>query len=231
MAQALTVQKMFASIAPRYDLANSVLSFGIHHIWRYTLTHMLPASKDKLVLDLCTGTGDLLPLLRKRFGTVIGADFCLPMLENAEKKFPNNEYRLIQADALNMPFPDASFDIVSVAFGVRNFEQLEKGLLEISRILKPDGKLLVLEFGQPQNKIFAALYNFYSKHLMPLIGGLISGNKEAYQYLPQTAASFPCAGAFESILKTCGFSGAKTRPLTFGIAYAYLADKGSNAKN
>ena len=224
MAEALTVQKMFSDIAPRYDLANSVLSFGIHHLWRRILVRMLPASQDKLVLDLCTGTGDLLPILKKRFGNVVGADFCLPMLQFARSKNEKST-EIMQADALCLPFKDQSFDIVTVAFGVRNFEDLEKGLREIQRVLKSDGKILVLEFGQPNSLFFGSLYSFYSKYLMPLIGGAISGNRKAYEYLPETASHFPCAEKFESILKSCGFTAARHKTLTGGIAYAYCAEK------
>ena len=227
MAEAIAVQKMFSKIAPRYDLANSVLSFGIHHYWRRVLAGMLPESGDKLVLDLCSGTGDLLPLLEKRFGKVIGADFCLPMLEKGKKKFSGKNYTLMQADALSMPFADNSFDIVCVAFGVRNFEHLELGLKEIYRVLKSGGHLLILEFGQPRNKIFSTLYKFYSKYIMPTVGGLISGDKAAYRYLPETAGSFPCGERFISILSNCGFSNFKSHSLTGGIAFVYSAEKGA----
>src|SRR5262245_50464153 len=126
------VQEMFGSIAGRYDLANSVLSFGIHHYWRKRLIGLLPKDPSLLALDLCTGTGDLLPLLKRRVGDAVGADFCLPMLENAEAKLrrrdPEASWALVQGDALKLPFASASFDVVSVAFGVRNFEDLSKGL-------------------------------------------------------------------------------------------------------
>lgn len=226
MAESVTVQRMFAEIAPRYDMANTVLSFGIHHLWRKALINMLPEASNKKVLDLCTGTGDLLPLLNKRFGNAVGADFCLPMLEQANEKKLSARFDLIQADALNLPFAESSFDIVSVAFGVRNFENLEKGLSEVYRVLKPGGSALILEFGQPKNRLFSALYNFYSKHFMPLLGGLISGNRTAYEYLPETAAAFPCRENFEAVLRKAGFTSTKYKTLTFGIAYAYCAEKG-----
>lgn len=225
--KAREVQDMFASIAKRYDLANSVLSFGTHHVWRRALVGMLPRSSDKRVLDLCTGTADLVPLLEKRFGRVTGADFCLPMLEIGKRKIAasGSGAALCQSDAHHLPFADESFDIVTVAFGVRNFECLETGLCEISRVLAPGGKALVLEFGQPWLPGFGELYSFYSARLMPLIGGWVTGNRAAYQYLPRTAGSFPCRDAFESILKRCGFAPIRRKSLTFGIAYAYLAEK------
>ncbi len=224
MAEALAVQKMFSDIAPSYDLANSVLSFGIHHLWRKSLISMSPGKSNKLVLDLCTGTGDLIPLLSKRYGNVVGADFCYPMLKLAKNKSGNSKASgILQADALNLPFANQSFDIVTVAFGVRNFENLKKGLIEIKRILKNDGIVLILEFGQPKGLLFGNLYKFYSKYVMPFIGGLISGNKKAYEYLPETASQFPCDREFCNLLNECNFSDVIFKKLTGGIAYCYRA--------
>lgn len=220
------VQAMFGSIARRYDLANSVLSLGIHHSWRRKLVRLLPERRGGLVLDLCSGTGDLIPLLEARFGTVIGGDFCYPMLHSGRAKFAaagKTIPRFIQSDALQLPFPDRSFDIVSVAFGVRNFENTRAGLKEILRVLKPDGRLLVLEFGQPRSPVFGALYRFYSRFVMPLIGGVLTGNRQAYTYLPQTAAAFPCGVEFARLLEEVGFVAPVYRPLTLGIAFAYSA--------
>lgn len=227
--EAHRVREMFGAIAGRYDLANSVLSLGIHHSWRKSLLKLLPQSstdKNSSVLDLCTGTGDLLPLLRARFGKVYGADFCLPMLSLAASKEEKHQFlqpRLIQADALRMPFHDNIFDVVTVAFGVRNFEDTEKGLKEISRIIRPGGAILVLEFGQPNIPLFSQLYNFYSRFFMPLLGGLLTGKKEAYRYLPETSRAFPCRNKFCEKLNNNGFESASYRSLTLGIAYAYIA--------
>lgn len=218
------VMRMFASIAKRYDLTNTVLSFGMHFIWRRILVRMLKPQKDWNCIDICSGTGDLLPHIRKRFGQVWGSDFCAPMLDGAKKKF-GAEYddRLIQADALNMPFADQVFDLASVAFGVRNFENLSQGLIEIRRILKKQGYLLVLEFGQPKGAIFGPCFRLYSQVIIPLVGGIITGNFEAYRYLPQTSKDFPSDQAFADVLEQAGYSVQKIRPLTFGVAYAYLA--------
>jgi demethylmenaquinone methyltransferase/2-methoxy-6-polyprenyl-1,4-benzoquinol methylase len=222
------VKDMFGSIAGRYDLTNTVLSFGIHHYWRYRLTRLLPARKDALVLDLCTGTGDLIAPLANRFGSVIGADFCLPMLESGRGKLARKgqgHAPLVQSDALNLPFKEASFDIVTVAFGVRNFENLERGLKEIRRTIKPGGHLLVLEFGQPTGVVWGSLFRFYSRVVMPFVGGLLTGNREAYSYLPRTASQFPCGDDFGAILTRCGFTPRRAPALTGGIAYAYLAER------
>lgn len=218
---------MFESISPRYDTANSVLSFGIHHVWRRALLQRLSVAPNGSSLDLCTGTGDLLKPLSARAGNVVGADFCLPMLEMARAKRrdqPEN-VNLLQGDALRLPFRDESFDRVTVAFGVRNFEDLEQGLREIHRVLRSGGQFLVLEFGQPVNLVWRKLYEFYSAHIMPVIGGLVTGNREAYRYLPKTAGDFPCREQFCTILFNCGFPKSEFRALTGGIAYLYDAKK------
>ncbi|MCO6430447.1 MAG: bifunctional demethylmenaquinone methyltransferase/2-methoxy-6-polyprenyl-1,4-benzoquinol methylase UbiE [Deltaproteobacteria bacterium] len=220
-----SVREMFSSIAGRYDLANSVLSMGIHHSWRRKLISVVPADPSLSALDLCTGTGDLLPLLMERFGKVTGADFCLPMLEIARQKPSCKGASIVQADALNLPFADGSFDIVTVAFGVRNFADLDRGLAEIWRVLKPGGSMLILEFGQPKNRLFGWLYNCYCRYLMPLIGGALTGNRAAYQYLPETAKNFPCRQEFIAILERHGFQQCSFQSLTGGIAYCYQARK------
>ncbi len=222
------VQRMFGSIAERYDAANTVLSLGIHHLWRRSLLRLLPtepSSSDRgasLVLDVCTGTGDLLPLIKNRFGSVVGVDFCLPMLQAGKQKL-SQPYAMVQGDGLKLPFADGSFDVVTVAFGVRNFERLQQGIIELRRVLKPTGHLLVLEFGQPNNRVFGALFRLYANYWMPFIGGLLTGNREAYAYLPRTAARFPCGDEFVTILQSGGFKDARCLPLTMGVAYAYCA--------
>ena len=214
---------MFGAIAERYDYANRVLSAGIDKRWRSRLLSLAPewsgsASDSPRVLDLCTGTGDLLALLKERYGSsVMGADFCLPMLQNNRA----GNFALTQADALQLPFRENTFDLVTVAFGVRNFENLEHGLKEIRRTLKPGGMLLVLEFGQPTNSVLRFLYNWYSAFILPRLGKLITGNREAYLYLPRTAAKFPFGEAFAWIGETCGLSSVAFAPLSGGIAYAY----------
>jgi len=220
------VQRMFSAIAGRYDLANSVLSFGIHHLWRRALIRQIKIAQNNAALDLCTGTADLVKPLSKLFKQVVGADFCAPMLEKGREKLKRwgiKNAQLVQADAMRLPFADKSFDLVTVAFGVRNFENLAQGLNEISRVLKPGGELLVLEFGTPSIPIFSSLYNFYSNRLLPKIGALLSGDGEAYDYLARTSQSFPCRDAFCENLMRAGFKNSSYKPLSLGIAYIYRA--------
>ncbi|MCB9030280.1 MAG: bifunctional demethylmenaquinone methyltransferase/2-methoxy-6-polyprenyl-1,4-benzoquinol methylase UbiE [Deltaproteobacteria bacterium] len=222
----VSVSQMFSTIAGRYDLTNTVLSGGMHHIWKRNLVKMIPKDGSSTILDLCTGTGDLLVPLAKRSGTVCGADFCVPMLEQASPKVDRRtNISIIQADAHKLPFEDGAFDAVTVSFGVRNFKDLEQGLSEIFRILKKNGEIIILEFGQPQNRFFRAFYDFYSAWIMPLIGGILTGNKEAYRYLPSTSKNFPCGQEFCQKLTQIGFKNPKYKLQTFGIAYLYSAEK------
>lgn len=207
---------MFNSIASSYDLVNTVLSFGIHHSWRSALKGILPDGKR--ALDLCTGTGDLLPILSGKYSEVVGGDFSRSMLLCGRSK---GVFNLAQSDALSLPFKDESFDVVTIAFGVRNFEDLRLGLRESRRVLKRGGSIIVLEFGQPFVPGFSMLFKVYSKWIMPIVGGLLSGNRAAYEYLPKTSAAFPCRSEFEAILRLEGFAVETTRPLTGGIAYLY----------
>jgi len=213
---------MFASIAKRYDLTNSVLSVGIHHLWRRELLSRIPKTgdPDRLSIDLCTGTGILLQALQHRGGRVIGADFCLPMLDLARVASHELVAPVVQSDAQQLPFPDQCADIITVAFGVRNLESLDRGLREMRRVLKPNGKLLVLEFGQPTG-VMALPFAFYSRYLMPIIGGILTGNRSAYEYLPQTSKRFPCREAFLQIAKQVGFREGRFTSLSGGIAYLY----------
>jgi len=219
------VQSMFGSIARRYDITNSVLSMGVHRLWKKMVSARVP--RDGKVLDLCTGTGDLLPLLAERCKEVVGGDFCEPMLDIARERYP--KIKLVQCDALNLPFENDSFDAVTVAFGVRNLESLDKGLREMNRVLKPGGTLVVLEFGQPTFPVWRQIYQLYSRFIMPTIGGLLTGNRAAYEYLPQTAAKFPCAGDFAHRMEEAGFSRTRYLSLTGGIAYIYDGKKGAEA--
>jgi len=223
------VEQMFSSIAPRYDLANTILSMGIHGSWRRKLLALVPQeSMDGPALDLCTGTADLgIGLARRGIKQVIGLDFCLPMLSLASKKLSriNQSVLLGQGDALKLPIQSDSLSLVTVSFGVRNFEDLTKGLKEILRVLRPGGTLLILEFGQPSLPGWRTLYDFYSRRIMPLLGGAISGNREAYTYLPDTSAKFPCREDFLAQLESVGYLQSKYRSLTGGIAYIYSAKK------
>lgn len=222
------VRDMFGSIASRYDLANSVLSLGIHYLWRRKLVSAIAAPAAHTALDLCTGTGDLLPLLAKRFEKVSGADFCQPMLECAKLKLQRQKIEnveLVQADAMKLVFNQDSFDLATVAFGVRNFEDLELGLSELRRVLRPNGQLLILEFGRPTWGVWRTIYETYSKYFLPLIGSLITGDRAAYEYLNRTSTSFPCGTQFTEMLRKLGFRTAQHRSLSGGIAYLYSAYK------
>src|SRR5689334_12612293 len=191
------VREMFGRVAPRYDLLNHLLSFNIDKRWRArTVDTLRPIldREDAVVLDLCCGTADLTLALRAAArGRVLGSDFCHPMLTAAMAKTgPGSP--LFEADALALPVADQSLDAATVAFGFRNLANYEAGLRELRRVLKPGGVAAILEFSQPPNPAFAALYNFYSRRILPLIGGLISGNRDAYTYLPESVRKFPNAG-------------------------------------
>jgi demethylmenaquinone methyltransferase/2-methoxy-6-polyprenyl-1,4-benzoquinol methylase len=220
------VRTMFARIAPRYDLANEVLSFGIHRLWRRAAVRLSGAREGEAILDCATGTGDLALAFKRRIGsggTVIGTDFCPEMLAPAPDKARRAglDVRFEVADAMALPYRDASFDVASIAFGIRNVDDPLKCLRELSRVVKPGGRVVVLEFGQPTG-VFGRLFRLYS-HLMPRIGALLTGQREAYEYLPRTAAAFPAGDRFLALMREAGtFSTQFARPLTFGTAFVYV---------
>lgn len=220
------VQQMFASIAPAYDRTNSVLSLGIHHIWRKKTVQVSGARTGMSVLDCATGTGDLALEFKKTVGPagqVIGTDFCPEMMETAPAKSEAKQLHVQfeVADAMNLPYPDHTFDISSISFGIRNVDDPSIALKEMARVVKPGGKVMILEFGQPKG-FMGVLYDWYSRHIIPFIGGLLTGNREAYQYLPRTAAQFPCREEFLTLMKNTGmYSEASFQELTFGIAFLY----------
>ncbi len=222
------VQSMFARIAPRYDLANSVLSFGIHHYWRRRLLDFGGFEGGESVLDCATGTGDLALALERRVGPqgrVVAGDSCLEMLELARAKAAHRGSKIAftEADVLSLPYQSGEFDAAAISFGIRNVSDPRRGLAEMARAVRPGGKVLVLEFGQPEGGIFGALYRFYSHVLLPRIGGWLTGEKDAYRYLQRTSASFPCGERFLSLMReTEAFSSVQGHALTGGIAYAYL---------
>lgn len=221
------VSKMFASIARRYDLTNSVLSFGLHHLWRFKSIARLGSINGLRALDLCTGTGDFAASLAKGGARVVALDFCRPMLTLAKEKLSirNLNAALVEGDALKLPFQDGCFDLVTIGFGVRNFENLSDGLSEIYRVLAPHGMIVVLEFGQPHSSVFRRLYDWYSKHIIPRVGSLLTGNRTAYTYLPKTSKEFLCGENFSSLLKEIGFVNAKHQALSYGISFLYTASK------
>lgn len=218
------IQEMFGSIAKRYDITNTVLSCGIHHLWKNKTVNLI--DPNSFVLDLCTGTGDLLAIMSKKQIRSVGADFCFPMLEVASKRQDiDKKNSLILADGTELPFADESFDTVTVAFGIRNIPQLDSGLHEIRRVLKKNGTLLILEFGQIENPFLRYFYGIYSKYFMPLIGKILTGNYNAYAYLPETASKFPCGKKFEAVLEKNFFSVKNIDTLSFGIGYIYHANR------
>jgi demethylmenaquinone methyltransferase/2-methoxy-6-polyprenyl-1,4-benzoquinol methylase len=214
------VKSMFNSIAHRYDLTNDVLSCGVHHLWRNYLLKKMHHSQS--TIDLATGTGALIPYLLKKSARVVGVDFSDKMLAFAPAHITNDtRVTLLCADALDLPFDSGNFDCATVAFGVRNFADLERGLIEIKRVVQKGGQILILEFGQIENRPFRHVYNWYSKTIMPRVGGWLTGNEAAYEYLPQTAARFPCGEKFIEHLHDCGLDQARYWPLWGGMAYLY----------
>ena len=221
------VRTMFARIAPRYDLANQVLSLGIHRLWRGAAVRLSGATAGDAVLDCATGTGDLALAFKRRIGprgTVIGTDFCREMLAPAPEKARRAglDVRFEVADAMALPYPDRTFEVASIAFGIRNVDDPLRCLRELSRVVKPGGRVVVLEFGQPTG-LFGRLFRFYSRQLMPRIGALLTGDREAYEYLPRTASAFPSGDRFLALMREAGtFSSLIAHPLTFGTAFVYV---------
>ncbi len=218
------IREMFGHVAPRYDLLNHLLSFNIDRMWRArTVKRVKPILERPAarVLDLCCGTGDLaIALQRVSTSRVLGSDFCHPMLTAARKKGLANA--LFESDALNLPLAGASLDLVTVAFGFRNFANYEKGLAELRRVLRGGGMAAILEFSQPPNAAFAALYGFYSRHILPKLGGALSGSKDAYSYLPESVRKFPPAEELAEKMRTAGFVDVQFERMTFGIVALHL---------
>jgi demethylmenaquinone methyltransferase/2-methoxy-6-polyprenyl-1,4-benzoquinol methylase len=224
------VRQMFASIARRYDAANEVLSLGVHKGWRRAAVRFSGARPGHRVLDCATGTGDLALEFKRAVGPsgeVIGTDFCAEMLESAPGKARRAglEVQFAVADVLALPYPDASFDVASIAFGIRNVDDPLRCLREMARVVKPGGRVVVLEFGQPGGA-FGALFRTYSKRVMPLVGGAMTGNRAAYEYLPRTASAFPSGERFLALMEESqAFSRREAQALTFGTAYVYRGVK------
>jgi demethylmenaquinone methyltransferase/2-methoxy-6-polyprenyl-1,4-benzoquinol methylase len=222
------VRGMFARVARRYDLANHVLSFNIDRLWRArTVRRVRPilGRPGARVLDICCGTGDLTLALGRECRTpVLGSDFCHPMLVAAREKVERRRARagLFEADALRLPLGDASLDLVTVAFGFRNLANYRAGLAEMRRVLGPAGMAAILEFSEPPNAVFAALYHFYSRRILPPIGGALSGSREAYTYLPESVRKFPSAEELAEEMRRAGFAEVRYERFTGGIATLHL---------
>jgi len=222
------VRDMFGRLAHRYDLANHVLSFNIDKRWRRLTVERVRdilCRPSAVVLDICCGTGDLVMALEDARGAaVLGSDFCHPMLVAAEQKIArrNGRSRLFEADALALPLPDQSVDLITVAFGFRNLADYEAGLVEMRRVLRPAGRAAILEFSQPPNRAFRALYNFYSRRVLPRIGGVITGSPDAYRYLPESVRKFPSAEELAEDMRRVGFRDVAFERFTGGIVALHL---------
>lgn len=230
MSKKEIVMNMFDNISGRYDFLNHFLSFGTDYGWRRKFVSLLSEHKPLKVLDVATGTGDLAIAISKLHPEQInGIDISEGMLEIAKNKITGKNscsmIRFSTGDAENIPFSDDTFDAVTVAFGVRNYENLQKGLSEMRRVLKPGGVMQILEFSQPSSRIFRMFYRIYSKTFIPLAGKIISGNKMAYSYLPDSVAAFPSGNSFLAIMKETGLQKLNQFPLTMGIATIYTGKK------
>lgn len=224
------VARMFDSISGKYDFLNHFLSLGIDIGWRKKAIALLAEGNPRLILDVATGTGDFaIQALALNPEKIIGVDISEGMLDVGRKKMAERGYsekiELVTGDSENLPFVENKFDAVIVAFGVRNFENLEKGLSEILRVLKPGGRAVILEFSKPRKFPMKQVYSVYFRHVLPKIGRLFSRDASAYTYLPESVQAFPDGPEFLSILTKLGYKNSTCRPLTFGISSLYFATK------
>lgn len=218
------VRDMFGRIAPRYDLANHLLSYNLDRLWRRRTVKRVRGILDRpeaRVLDICCGTGDLARALQRAGrARVLGSDFCHPMLEAASRKLPGGV--LFEADAMQLPVRDASFDLVTVAFGFRNLTNYDAGLREMRRVLRPGGQAAILEFSQSDSALFTAVYKFYSRRILPVLGGLITGAPDAYRYLPESIKKFPDADGLADAMRHAGFRSVSYERLTAGSVALHI---------
>jgi demethylmenaquinone methyltransferase/2-methoxy-6-polyprenyl-1,4-benzoquinol methylase len=224
------VAKMFNNISRRYDFLNQLLSLGIDKMWRKRAIGVLEPLKPKILLDVATGTGEFaLEALKLNPVKIYGIDIADGMLEIGRQKIlakkVSGTIELLHGDSENIPFTENKFDAVTVAFGVRNFENLKRGLSEILRVLKPGGMIVILEFSKPSSFPFRQIYNFYFKFILPRIGSMVSHDKAAYTYLPKSVEAFPDGEDFLRILHDVGFKNTKCSSLTFGISSIYIGSK------
>ncbi len=224
---------MFNGIAADYDLLNHMLSAGIDNCWRRKAVREVFSGKNRTdILDMATGTGDFAIALARKSpagGRITGIDISSEMLAGCrhkiEKKGLTEKISLMHGDCENLPFDDGKFDAVTAGFGVRNFENLEKGISEMFRVLKPGGKAVILELSTPDGRLIGSLYRFYFHRVLPLIGGIVSGSKGAYKYLPASVDKFPRPEKFCGIMRECGFCNVSAKALTFGICRMYVGEK------
>lgn len=224
------VAQMFDAISKNYDGLNRVISFGIDVKWRKKVIQIIGKNNPKTILDIATGTGDLAIMMSDlNPNQIVGLDISEGMLEVGKQKIAtkklSDKIEMVLGDSENIPYDDNYFDAITVSFGVRNFENLNKGLKEILRVLKPEGTFVVLETAVPTKTPYKQGYKFHSKYILPLVGKLFSKDKIAYSYLSESANAFPHGEAFVSILQKNGFKEAKAIPVTFGVASIYTATK------
>ena len=222
---------MFDNIAPKYDLLNHTLSMSIDRVWRRRVVGEVRRAKPGRILDVATGTGDLAIAMARRIRDVqvLGVDLSEQMLAVARRKIEarglDGRIVLDRGDAERLAVADASVDVATVAFGVRNFGDLGAGLRELARTIKPGGKVVILEFSRPRNRVFRALYEFYSYKIRPRIGGLVSRDKRAYEYLPASGGEFPAPEEFMAMMARAGFRNCRARSQSFGIAQIYIGER------
>lgn len=225
------VREMFDNIAPKYDLLNHTLSMSIDRVWRRRVVGEVRRAKPGRILDVATGTGDLAIAMARRIRDVqvLGVDLSEQMLAVARRKIEarglDGRIALDRGDAERLAVADASVDVATVAFGVRNFGDLGAGLRELARTIKPGGKVVILEFSRPRNRVFRALYEFYSYKILPRIGGLVSRDKRAYEYLPASVGEFPAPEEFMAMMARAGFRNCRARSQSFGIAQIYIGER------
>lgn len=231
------VRDMFDDIAPAYDAMNRVMTFGLDCLWRRRCVKLAATSKPGRILDLATGTGDLAAALAKALpnARITGVDLSEGMIDIGRRKLVakklENRVDLQVADALRLPFPDNTFDVITIAFGVRNFERLERGYKEMLRVLRPGGKVVVLELTTPRSPFVKFFYNIYAGRLIPFIGRLVSRNNRAYQYLPESIEAVPARRTMTAMMEDIGFSNPRFRCLSLGVAAIYEGEKSPNQDN
>jgi demethylmenaquinone methyltransferase / 2-methoxy-6-polyprenyl-1,4-benzoquinol methylase len=229
----VSVRRMFGNIAPSYDLLNHLLSLNVDRYWRWRTTRFVPPIGTAPILDLCTGTGDLALAYDRATGgrvPIFGADFCHEMLCRAERKTQRrraaDRLHYVEADAQRLPFPDDVFQITTVAFGLRNVTDTDRGIAEMVRVTQPGGRVAILEFSQPRHWLFGRLYRFYFRRILPLVGQTLSRSRDrAYCYLPASVLEFPDGEVLADRLRGHGLGDVRWHPLTFGIATLYVGRK------
>ena len=223
------VQEMFNDVSKRYDFLNKVLSFGLDSYWRKKFIKMMIINNDLSILDVATGTGDIVfEILKNNDVEIIGLDYAENMIKEANHKAisknVSNRVQFMHGDAEKLPFPDSSFDLLSISFGFRNIGHYDVALSEFNRVLKPGGKLSILEFSEPNSKIFNIMYQFYFKYILPRLGAFIS-KSDGYKYLPESVKYFPSRLELQSMMKSSGFNHIKITNLTFGVCSVFIGEK------